>query len=100
DINLYTAISVDFLENVKSDIFINYLFFFSPHGEIVELPMNSTCLDFAYYIHTDIGNKFISAKVNRKSFPLNYRLKQGDNVEIITSAIADPNPAWLKFVET
>ncbi|WP_160491562.1 RelA/SpoT family protein [Francisella tularensis] len=100
DINVYTASSVEFLENVKTDIFNNDVFVFTPQGEIVELPMNSTCIDFAYYIHTDIGNKCISAKVNRKSVPLNYRLKQGDNVEIITSAIADPNPAWLKFVET
>lgn len=100
DINVYTASSVEFLENVKTDIFNNDVFVFTPQGEIVELPINSTCIDFAYFIHTDIGNKCVSAKVNRKNVPLNYRLKQGDNVEIITSAIADPNPAWLNFVET
>jgi len=100
DINVYTASSVEFLENVKSDIFSNDVFVFTPHGDIVELPVNSTCIDFAYFIHTDIGNKCISAKVNRKPVPLNYRLKQGDNVEIITSAVAVPNPAWLEFAET
>ncbi|AIT08952.1 GDP diphosphokinase [Candidatus Francisella endociliophora] len=100
DINVYTASSVEFLENVKTDVFNNDVFVFTPQGEIIELPINSTCVDFAYFIHTDIGNKCMSAKVNRKVVPLNYRLKQGDNVEIITSAVADPNPAWLNFVET
>lgn len=100
DINVYTASSVEFLENVKTDVFNNDVFVFTPQGEIIELPINSTCVDFAYFIHTDIGNKCIAAKVNRKNVPLNYRLKQGDNIEIITSAIADPNPAWLNFVET
>ncbi|MDE4942589.1 TGS domain-containing protein, partial [Francisella tularensis] len=75
DIKVYTASSVEFLENVKTDIFNNEVVVFTPQGEIVELPMNSTCIDFAYYIPTDIGNKCISAKVNRKSVPLNYRLK-------------------------
>ncbi|QIW10448.1 bifunctional (p)ppGpp synthetase/guanosine-3',5'-bis(diphosphate) 3'-pyrophosphohydrolase [Francisella sp. LA112445] len=100
DINVYTASSVEFLENVKADVFNNDVFVFTPQGEIVELPINSTCVDFAYFIHTDIGNKCLSAKVNRKSVPLNYRLKQGDHVEIVTSAVADPNPSWLNFVET
>ncbi|MEY8766323.1 MULTISPECIES: RelA/SpoT family protein [Francisella] len=100
DINVYTASSVEFLENVKSDIFSNDVFVFTPQGDIVELPINSTCIDFAYFIHTDIGNKSISARVNRKPVPLNYRLKQGDNIEIVTSAVADPNPAWLEFAET
>lgn len=100
DIQVYTASSVEFLENVKTDMFNSDVFVFTPQGEIVELPKNSTCIDFAYFIHTDIGNKCIGAKVNRKSVPLNHRLSQGDNIEIITSAIADPNPSWLKFVET
>ncbi|MBK2114200.1 RelA/SpoT family protein, partial [Francisella orientalis] len=100
DINVYTASSVEFWENVKSDIFSNDVFVFTPQGDIVDLPINSTCIDFAYFIHTDIGNKCISAKVNRKPVPLNYRLKQGDNVEIVTSVVADPNPAWLEFAET
>ncbi|AJC49298.1 bifunctional (p)ppGpp synthetase/guanosine-3',5'-bis(diphosphate) 3'-pyrophosphohydrolase [Allofrancisella guangzhouensis] len=100
DINVYTASSVEFLENVKTDMFNNDVFVFTPQGEIVELPQNSTCIDFAYYIHTDVGNKCIAARVNRKIVPLNYRLKQGDNIEIVTSAVADPNPVWLDFVET
>lgn len=100
DIQVYTASSVEFLENVKTDMFNSDVFVFTPQGEIVELPKNSTCIDFAYFIHTDIGNKCIGAKVNRRSVPLNYRLNQGDNIEVVTSAIADPNPAWLKFVET
>lgn len=100
DINVYTASSVEFFENVKVDVFNNDVFVFTPQGEIIELPIDSTCVDFAYFIHTDIGNKCTSAKVNRKTVSLNYRLKQGDNVEIVTSAVADPNPAWLNFVET
>ncbi|QIV94358.1 RelA/SpoT family protein [Allofrancisella frigidaquae] len=100
DINVYTASSVEFLENVKTDMFNNDVFVFTPQGEIVELPQNSTCIDFAYYIHTDVGNKCVAARVNRKVVSLNYRLKQGDNIEIVTSAVADPNPAWLDFVET
>ena len=100
DIQVYTASSVEFLENVKTDMFDSGVYVFSPQGEILELPKNSTCVDFAYFIHTDVGNKCVRAKVNRRSVSLNYRLNQGDNVEIITSAIADPNPAWLNFVET
>ena len=100
DIQVYTASSLEFLENVKTDMFNNEVFVFTPKGEIVELPNNSTCVDFAYFIHTGVGNKCIAAKVNRKNVPLNYRLRQGDNIEIITSALADPNPYWLNFVET
>ena len=100
DIQVYTASSVEFLENVKTDMFDSGVYVFSPQGEIIELPKNSTCVDFAYFIHTDVGNKCIGAKVNRKPVSLNYRLNQGDNVEIVTSVIADPNPAWLNFVET
>ncbi len=100
DIQVYTASSVEFLENVKTDMFNSGVYVFSPQGEIIELPKDSTCVDFAYFIHTDVGNKCVGAKVNRKAVPLNYRLHQGDNVEIITSAIADPNAAWLNFVET
>ena len=100
DIQVYTASSIEFLENVKTDMFNNGVYVFSPQGEIIELPKNSSCVDFAYFIHTDVGNKCIGAKVNRKPVSLNYRLNQGDNVEIITSSIADPNPTWLNFVET
>ena len=100
DIQVYTASSVEFLENVKTDMFDSGVYVFSPQGEIIELPKNSTCVDFAYFIHTDVGNKCIGAKVNRKPVSLNYHLNQGDNIEIITSVIADPNPAWLNFLET
>lgn len=100
DIQVYTASSVEFLENVKKDLFDNDVFVFTPNGEIIELPAGSTCVDFAYYIHTAVGNRCLGAKVNRKSVPLNYRLKQGDSVEIVTSPVADPNPAWLNFVVT
>jgi guanosine-3',5'-bis(diphosphate) 3'-pyrophosphohydrolase len=100
DIQVYTASSVEFLESVKTDMFDNDVFVFTPDGEIVELPKNSTCVDFAYYIHTDIGNRCVSARVNRKPVPLSYSLKQGDHIEIVTSAVANPNINWLNFVET
>ena len=100
DMQVYTASSVEFLENVKNDLFNNDVYVFTPNGEIIELPNNSTCVDFAYYIHTDVGNRCLSAKVNRKKVPLNYILKQGDSVEIITSPIANPSESWLDFVTT
>jgi GTP diphosphokinase / guanosine-3',5'-bis(diphosphate) 3'-diphosphatase len=92
--------SVEFLENVKIDLFPDEIYVFTPQGRIVELPQHATVVDFAYAIHTDIGNKCISAKVDRRVVPLSMELDSGQTVEIITHASARPNPGWLNFVVT
>ncbi|WHN64743.1 bifunctional (p)ppGpp synthetase/guanosine-3',5'-bis(diphosphate) 3'-pyrophosphohydrolase [Cysteiniphilum sp. QT6929] len=92
--------STDFVESVKLDLFPDEVYVFTPNGEIIELPKSATCVDFAYHIHTDIGNHCIAAKVNRRITPLSYVLTHGDTVEIITSPNAHPNPAWLEFIKT
>lgn len=92
--------STDFVESVKLDLFPDEVYVFTPNSEIIELPKSATCIDFAYHIHTDIGNHCIAAKVNRRITPLSYVLTHGDTVEIITSPNAHPNPAWLEFIKT
>jgi GTP pyrophosphokinase len=86
----------EFLESVKTDIFIDQVFVYTPKGEIKDLPKGSTPIDFAYRIHTDLGNRCIGAKVNGRLVPLNYQLKNGDVVEImITKATRGPSRDWL-----
>jgi len=86
----------DFLESVKTDIFIDQVFVFTPMGEIKDLPKGSTSLDFAYRVHTELGHRCIGAKVNGRLMPLNYQLKNGEVVEIMTSKRAKgPSPDWL-----
>lgn len=92
--------SIEFVESVKLDLFPDEVYVFTPNGEIIELPKNATCIDFAYHIHTEIDNHCIAAKVNRRITPLSYVLVDGDTVEIITSPNAYPNPAWLEFAKT
>ena len=92
--------STDFIESVKLDLFPDEVYVFTPNGEIIELPIHATCIDFAYNIHTDIGNYCVAAKVNRRMAALNYVLKHGDTVEIITSPTSCPNLSWLDFVNT
>jgi RelA/SpoT family (p)ppGpp synthetase len=100
DLQQNVSKSTDFIESVKLDLFPDEVYVFTPNGEIIELPKNATCVDFAYHIHTDIGNHCIAAKVNRRITPLNYMLTHGDTVEIINSPNAHPNPAWLEFIKT
>ena len=90
----------EFLEEVKGNIFPDVLYVFTPKGDIKELPQNSTPVDLAYYIHTEIGHKCTGAKVNGKLVPLKHTLKSGDTVEIITSHGHKPSRDWLKFVKT
>lgn len=90
----------EFMESLKIDVFADTVFVFTPKGEIKELPRDSTPIDFAYAIHTDVGNRTIAAKVNGRIVPLRYRLNSGDRVEIITSARAHPTEDWLKIVKT
>ncbi|MFZ9035458.1 MAG: RelA/SpoT family protein [Francisellaceae bacterium] len=100
DLQQQVSTSVDFVESVKLDLFPDEVYVFTPQGEIIELPKNATCVDFAYHIHTDVGNHCIAAKINRRISPLSYALKHGDTVEIVTSAVATPNPSWLEFIKT
>ena len=95
-----TADSEEFMENVKVDLFPDKVYVFTPKGEIFRLPRGSTCVDFAYAIHTDVGNRCVSAKIDRHLVPLRTPLKNGQTVQIITSRRAHPNPTWVNFVVT
>ena len=92
--------SGDFMENLKNDLFHDEVFVFTPNGDLHRLPRESTPVDFAFSVHTDIGYHCIGAKANRKIVPLNYKLRNGDVVEILTSNKAQPNPEWLRFIKT
>lgn len=92
--------SVEFLEHVKVDLFPEEVFLFTPRGEIRELPKGATPVDFAYAVHTDVGNSCVAAKVERRWAALNTPLKSGQTIEVITAPDAHPNPAWLNFVVT
>ncbi len=90
----------EFLESVKLDLYAGDVYVFTPKGEVKEFPHGSTPLDFAYSVHTDVGNRCTGAKVNGKIVPLKYRLRSGDVVEILTSQTQNPSKDWLKFVRT
>jgi GTP diphosphokinase / guanosine-3',5'-bis(diphosphate) 3'-diphosphatase len=92
--------SVEFLEHLKVDLFPDEVYVFTPKGKIMALPHGATCVDFAYAVHTDIGNRCVAAKINYELVPLRSELKNGDRVEIITAAHAKPNPSWLNYVVT
>jgi len=92
--------SLEFLENVKIDLFPDEVYVFTPAGDILELPRGATAVDFAYDVHTDVGNTCIAAKIDRRLAPLRTPLLNGQTVEIITANGAHPNPAWLNFVTT
>jgi GTP diphosphokinase / guanosine-3',5'-bis(diphosphate) 3'-diphosphatase len=92
--------SVEFLEHLKVDLFPDEVYVFTPKGKIMALPHGATCVDFAYAVHTDIGNRCVAAKINHELVPLRSELKNGDRVEIITAAHAKPNPSWLNYVVT
>ncbi len=92
--------SLEFLENVKIDLFPHEVYVFTPKGKIMVLPRKATPVDFAYAVHTDIGNTCVAAKVDRHLAPLRTQLTNGQTVEIITTPVARPNPSWLNFVVT
>ena len=92
--------SQEFLDSVKVDLFPDAVYIFTPKGKIIELPKGATAVDFAYAIHTDVGDTCTGARINRSLAPLGTRLYSGQSVEIITSPNARPNPGWLKFVST
>ncbi len=92
--------SFEFIESVKTDLFPDEIYVFTPEGRILELPAGATPVDFAYAVHTDIGNSCVGARVERQPFPLSRPLTSGQTIEIITAPGARPNAAWLNFVVT
>jgi GTP pyrophosphokinase/guanosine-3',5'-bis(diphosphate) 3'-pyrophosphohydrolase len=92
--------SFEFIENVKSDLFPEEIYVFTPDGRIIELPMGATAVDFAYAVHTDVGNSCVGVKVDRKPFPFSQPLDSGQTIEVVTSSAARPNATWLNFVVT
>ena len=92
--------SVEFLEHLKVDLFPDEVYVFTPKGKIMALPRGATAVDFAYAVHTDIGNRCVAVKINQELMPLRAELKNGNRVEIITASHAKPNPLWLNFVAT
>ena len=100
DIQQNTDSSVDFLESTKSDLFSDEVFVFTPAGKIIQLPLRSTVLDFAYAVHTNIGKKAQKATINGNEAELSTPLKSGQTVEILTGRFVKPKPGWLDFVVT
>jgi guanosine-3',5'-bis(diphosphate) 3'-pyrophosphohydrolase len=90
--------SLEFLENVKLDLFPDAIYVFTPAGEIMKLPYGATVIDFAYAVHTDVGNTCIASRVDRQLVPLRTMLRSGQTVEVVTAVGAHPSPAWLSFV--
>jgi guanosine-3',5'-bis(diphosphate) 3'-pyrophosphohydrolase len=94
------ANSEEFLETVKADLFPDKVYVFTPKGAIMRLPRGATAVDFAYAVHTDVGNRCVAAKIDRRAVPLKTQLQNGETVEIITQRGAHPNPSWVNFVTT
>ncbi len=92
--------SAEFLEHLKVDLFPDAVYVFTPKGKILALPRGACAVDFAYSVHTDIGNRCVAVKINQELMPLRTELRNGDRVEIITASHAKPNPLWLNFVAT
>ena len=100
EIQQQTGDSVEMMENIKVDLFPDKVYVFTPKGKIVSLPRGATPVDFAYSIHTDVGNRCVAARINSEIQPLRSELKNGDVVEVVTGPVARPNPNWLTFVRT
>jgi GTP pyrophosphokinase len=98
EIQSESADSLEFLEHLKVDLFPDEVYVFTPKGKILALPKGATAVDFAYAVHTDIGNRCVAVKINQELAPLRSELRNGDHVEIITAAHAHPNSAWLNYV--
>lgn len=98
DIQSESADSLEFLEHLKVDLFPDEVYVFTPKGKILALSKGATAVDFAYAVHTDIGNRCVAVKINQELAPLRSELRNGDHVEIITAAHAHPNSAWLNYV--
>lgn len=92
--------SLEFLEHLKIDLFPGDVYVFTPQGKILALPRGSTAVDFAYAVHSDVGNCCVAVKIDGENAPLRTKLKSGDRVEIVTAPYARPNPSWLSYVAT
>ena len=92
--------SLEFLESVKIDLFYDEIYVFTPKGDILELPINATAVDFAYAVHSDIGNHCVGVRINRRLEPLSTILENGQTIDIITSPEGHPSPDWLNFIVT
>jgi guanosine-3',5'-bis(diphosphate) 3'-pyrophosphohydrolase len=92
--------SIGFLESVKVDLFPNEIYVFTPKGKILELPVQATAIDFAYAVHTDVGNHCVAVKIDRELMPLSTVLASGQTVEVVTASYGCPNSVWLEFVVT
>ena len=92
--------SLEFLEHLKIDLFPDEVYVFTPKGKILALPKGSTVIDFAYAVHSDVGNHAVAAKINQTLVPLREEIVTGDHIEVMTAPLAKPNPAWLNFVIT
>jgi guanosine-3',5'-bis(diphosphate) 3'-pyrophosphohydrolase len=100
DLQSASGDSTEFLEHVKIDLFSGEVYVFTPAGKILVLPRGSTPVDFAYAVHTDIGDRCVACRINNELMPLRTELRNGDRVEIITAPHASPNPAWLAYVKS
>ena len=100
DIQSESGDAAEFLEHIKVDLFPDEVYVFTPKGKIMALPRGATAVDFAYAVHTDIGNRCVATKINYELVPLRTELKNGDRVEVVTAPHANPNPAWLNYVKT
>jgi len=100
DIQSESGDAAEFLEHIKVDLFPDEVYVFTPKGKIMALPRGATAVDFAYAVHTQVGNRCVATKINYELVPLRTELKNGDRVEVITAPHANPNPAWLNYVKT
>jgi GTP diphosphokinase / guanosine-3',5'-bis(diphosphate) 3'-diphosphatase len=100
DIQSESGDAAEFLEHIKVDLFPDEVYVFTPKGKIMALPRGATAVDFAYAVHTHIGNRCVATKINYELVPLRTELKNGDRVEIVTAPHANPNPGWLNYVKT
>ncbi len=100
DIQHETRDAAEFWDHIKIDLFPEAVYVFTPKSQIMAMPRGATIVDFAYAIHSDIGHRAVSAKVNGAQVPLRSELNNGDVIEIVTTTIASPNPVWLSFVRT
>jgi len=100
DIQRETGDAAEFWDHVKVDLFPDAVYVFTPRSQILSLPRGATVVDFAYAIHSDVGDRTVAARINGEQIPLRTELKNGDVVEIVTASISRPNPAWLSFVRT
>lgn len=99
-LEMQTSDSAEFFENVKIDLFPDEVYVFTPKGKIMAMPHGATAVDFAYAVHTDVGNHCSAARINHELVPLRTELRNGDLVEIVTSQKVVPNPVWLTYVKT